>query len=778
MAIYHCSCKVMSRGSGRSAVAAAAYRSGTKITNEYDGVTHDYTRKSGIVYSEVMLCENAPLNLQDRATLWNEIEKVEKSAKAQLSREYEISIPIELHSEQWIDFAKNLVADLFVSRGMIADFAIHDRENEVPNPHVHIMTTMRPLDVNGQWENKSEQLYLCKNPEGEERAFTKNELLLSENAEWKKQHRYSKDGNPKGKKVYLSEYEIQNNPEYKDYARIKNDRQPKTEKFGRINPTVELWNSEAFLCTIREEVAGKINASLAALGLDERVDHRSYEEQGIDKVPTIHLGVAATAMERKGIETERGNINREIKDTNELIESINAEIEEVELTVLDEEYIYGEVNVQALDEDVRPVRTVGGNEGFLQRGELEKMVIRNIKQYDMELYGLYDTSTLDRLIAQQRKAESKRTPAQNHAEELIRQIQNSFRTLQIIEKMDLLDMKDFRVALEKVLSNYNSCEAQLKEARHLFENAPEDVKLMYQERVSELESEFASVKVDVVDYGLCAKTLNRIIKENKDAELAEQDKPPIEEVGESLSEMCLEARKLMNQYRNEYIYWKDDRKYADPTIVEAPGKLQELGNKFVDKFKEYRASLDALPETKWYSSRKDKEVASAAKAVKDKLHNEAKALFAQMEDMGVSRPSGGLYLSVMDMDEVRGLINDRVEMLQYRADDEIKNARPDDRPFGSFERWNGAGKTFSEYLNDLPEKHKIAVREHLEAFSQRYSRQGQYNREIMSYIDRIVDTLPKSPERLQREEAQRKEQEARRAEEKAHVRYDKGGRDR
>ena len=100
MAIYHCHCKIISRGQGRSAVGAAAYRSGEKIKNDYDGLTHDYTKRGGVVYSEIILCDNAPRKYKNRSVLWNEVERIEKGSRSQLAREYEIALPIELNKDK------------------------------------------------------------------------------------------------------------------------------------------------------------------------------------------------------------------------------------------------------------------------------------------------------------------------------------------------------------------------------------------------------------------------------------------------------------------------------------------------------------------------------------------------------------------------------------------------------------------------------------------------------------------------------------------------------
>ena len=149
VAIYHCSIKIISRGKGKSAVAAAAYRAGQTLTNEYDGVTHDYTRKGGIVHTEILLPDNAPPEYADRAVLWNAVEKIEKAKNAQLAREIEIALPVELTKEQNISLVREYVKQHFVAAGMCADFAIHDTGGG--NPPAHIMLTMHPFEQGGAW---------------------------------------------------------------------------------------------------------------------------------------------------------------------------------------------------------------------------------------------------------------------------------------------------------------------------------------------------------------------------------------------------------------------------------------------------------------------------------------------------------------------------------------------------------------------------------------------------------------------------------------------------
>ena len=153
MAIYHCSIKIISRGKGKSAVAAAAYRAGETITNEYDGITHDYTRKGGVVHTEILLPEHAPKEYKDRSTLWNAVERIEKNKNAQLAREIELALPVEMSREQNISLVREYVKRHFISAGMCADICIHDKNDG--NPHAHIMLTMRPIEKDGKWGAKS-----------------------------------------------------------------------------------------------------------------------------------------------------------------------------------------------------------------------------------------------------------------------------------------------------------------------------------------------------------------------------------------------------------------------------------------------------------------------------------------------------------------------------------------------------------------------------------------------------------------------------------------------
>ena len=271
---FHFSISMISRGKSKSAVASAAYISCEKITNEWDGATHDYHNKKGLLHSEIFLPENIPISLKDRATLWNSVELNEKASNAQLARNFIIALPKELFFEE----NKNLITDFiqknFVSKGMIADFAIHQGNDEGNgNIHAHIMTTVRPLNQDGTWGAKSKKEYLL-DEQG-------NKIL-------------GKNGKPKTRKIELTD-----------------------------------WNNKGNAEKWRESFATLCNQYLEKNNFEKRVDHRSFERQGKEEIPTIHMGASASALERKGIETDKGNINREIKKHNSLVKAIREKIAEL-----------------------------------------------------------------------------------------------------------------------------------------------------------------------------------------------------------------------------------------------------------------------------------------------------------------------------------------------------------------------------------------------------------------------------------------------------------------
>ena len=239
MADYRFSAKPISRGKGQSSVASAAYRSASRLVDERTGEIHDYTRKQGVIHSEVMTPKATPEWMADRTQLWNAVEAVETRKNSQLAREIQLSLPHELNDDQRRALVRDFASEQFVARGMIADINIHlpDKQGDERNHHAHVMLTMRELTADGFHSKKA-------------------------------------------------------------------------------TPTARSWNDDDLLKTWRAEWAHHQNRALERHGHDARVDHRSYEERGIDREPTQHRGAMADDMERKGKRSRIGDENREIEERN------------------------------------------------------------------------------------------------------------------------------------------------------------------------------------------------------------------------------------------------------------------------------------------------------------------------------------------------------------------------------------------------------------------------------------------------------------------------------
>lgn len=270
VAIYHCSIKIISRGKGRSAVACAAYRSGTKLTDLATGKIFDYANKSGVVFSEVLLPEDAPtIFAVDRNILWDAVERKETHSAAQLAREVEVALPCEFTRQEQIDTVREYIMKNFVREGMCADWALHDKGDG--NPHAHIMLTMRAIKPNGRWAEKSRTIYKL---------------------------------DPNGQKIPVID---PTTGQQKIGARGR-------KMWQRETVPANDWNDHSKAEKWRAAWAAECNRRLDR---QHQIDHRSYARQAIEQEPTIHEGYAARKMEREGQVSDRCKINRETKALNE-----------------------------------------------------------------------------------------------------------------------------------------------------------------------------------------------------------------------------------------------------------------------------------------------------------------------------------------------------------------------------------------------------------------------------------------------------------------------------
>lgn len=273
MALFHFNVTQVKRSEGQSAIASAAYRSGEKLYSERYGEYSDYTRKGGVICTDILLPPHVPPEFADRQTLWNAVEKVERGKKAQLAYSFEISMQNEFSLEENMALAREFLQKEFVSRGMTVDLCFHEKETEeggTPNPHFHFLCPIRPMNPDGTWGYKQHRVYELD--EGGNRIRDEN-----------------------GKFVY------------------------------NAVPTTD-WGSPETLEHWRQTWAEMCNAKFAEKGLSVRIDHRSYERQGVDLLPTVHEGPAVRAMEKKGIATDKGEFNRWIKATNTVIRDIRRTI--------------------------------------------------------------------------------------------------------------------------------------------------------------------------------------------------------------------------------------------------------------------------------------------------------------------------------------------------------------------------------------------------------------------------------------------------------------------
>ena len=226
----HFKITIVKRSQGQSAVAGAAYQSGERLFSEYDQRTKFYNKKKELVHAEIMLPSYAPPGYADRATLWNAVEAVENQWNSQLARRIVLAFPVEVPKEQYLSMIKEFCQEQFVSKGMIADFAIHDKGDG--NPHAHILLTLRAMDEHGKWLPKARKVY-----------------DLDEN----------------GERIRLASGNW------------------KCHKENTVD-----WNDQKYAEVWRHGWETITNRYLEAAGRPERVDLRSFERQGIDSVRWWH----------------------------------------------------------------------------------------------------------------------------------------------------------------------------------------------------------------------------------------------------------------------------------------------------------------------------------------------------------------------------------------------------------------------------------------------------------------------------------------------------------
>ena len=375
MAIFHCQIKIISRGKGKTATAAAAYRSGTKIVDDEFGKTHDYTRKGGVAFSEILLCVNAPSKYSDRQTLWNEVQKIEKQKNAQLCREVEVALPIEFSRNEQIEVVREYIKKNFTDKGMIADWSLHDKSDG--NPHAHILLTMRPLKTNGEWGAK-------------------------------RKDRYALDEN--GNKIPIIDV-LTNKQKIGAGGR---------KMWERISVPTTDWNDQTKAEEWRKSWADICNEHLKG---QAHIDHRSYARQGKKQLPTIHEGYVARKIAKSGRHSNIISYNQQVRQHNALEQANEQDIQtaENELKQLENELEKIKSEQKGQEQDgfssirrdfaellARGKKTIDGFHGSTDNGKREQ---RRDNQTDGSRTQRTGTTDTDNLIRQS-KAVSDRARAE------------------------------------------------------------------------------------------------------------------------------------------------------------------------------------------------------------------------------------------------------------------------------------------------------------------------------------------------------------------------------
>ena len=513
----HFSIKISSR-SKHAVVAQAAYQSGERLFDERNNRTRSYTEKRGTLYTEILLPPNAPEEYLDRNTLWNAVDKSEKNWNSQMARRMEIALPVELPMERNVELIREYCQEQFVSKGMIADIAVHDPDPPGHNPHAHVMLTMRAMDEKGNWLPKS-----------------------------RKEYELDEDGNrikdAKGKwkfrKVFTTDWDNREN--------------------------AELWRSAWE--TIQNRYLEEANRS-------ERVQMKSYERQGIDQIPTVHMGPSVTAMERRGIQTDIGNLNREIKAVNVIVELIVTAIRII-LSWLSE--IRSAIN--DLEMDPREIKMIP-----LMEHRNKEMRIQTKKPYEFEQVIQYMKSNR---ISSVDDLERKITKIGNIEEPIHKQISEVQKRTETIKK--LLDSDAKRRQTAPVHDHYIRIHWKGRKEKYLQD---------HKEELDEWNQAEAFIRKNLPDQEFNRESLTKELDSLKGqmASLSERINPYQEEI-HMLERVRFFVRELIPELHGEH---------PKVNAEKMEDRRQSLKAEFVRALKEAEASLKATRKSNTRSKDKNK----------------------------------------------------------------------------------------------------------------------------------------------------------------------------
>lgn len=281
MAIYHCSISNVSRAKGSSSCATLSYISAQKIYEERTAQTYNYGREERVLKVGTILPEYAPEEFENPAVLFNAIENYEKAENARTAKKIEVALPREFDLERQKEAVEAYIRENLTKEGYCAAYAIHnDKENN--NPHAHILVANRQITPKGEWSSKRKMEYAL---------------------------------NERGERI----------PRLDENGQQKRDKNGR-KQWVRINAEQNPLDKKEFLQKLRKGWAEECNKYLAA---EHEIDHRSYQERGIDQIPTIHEGYASREMEARGSVSDRAEVNREIREKNHLISQLSRQLKEL-----------------------------------------------------------------------------------------------------------------------------------------------------------------------------------------------------------------------------------------------------------------------------------------------------------------------------------------------------------------------------------------------------------------------------------------------------------------
>lgn len=527
----HFDIQIVSRGKGRSVIAAAAYQSGETLFSLYTGTWESGDHEERVVHKEILLPPNAPREYVDRQTLWNAVDAAENGENAQTARRFIIALPKELTLEQNIELIRQYCQTTFVDKGMIADIAVHYNHEGPPNPHAHILLTMRAMDEHGQWLAKSKTTYALDE---------KGNRIIGKN------------GKPK---------------------RVKVD-------------TVD-WNDRGNCERWRHEWEVQQNAALELAGRPERIDMRSLERQGIERAPQVHLGPAASALEKQGIRTSLGDHNTAVRMINSLFTAVKRKLKDLGIwlkglteTISDHEkienpYDYRIADVLMAYVDLRTKEREGWYHGAQTKGHIRDLSEMIITCNFLRDHGIESVRDFSSLLNETSQSLADMKAAVRAKEKRIRDID------------DIIDAVRTMRDLGPVLEKYNGIHFKSARERYLREHG---------EEIDQMKKAQWLLKKLKVQLPIDAKALRRESKQLRGE--VESLLPQLEEMKAEMDQLS-RIRSHIRKVMPDVLAARDEegrRTYADYTEQQANQReLDELLQQTADQVIAHGSSSD-VPE--------------------------------------------------------------------------------------------------------------------------------------------------------------------------------------